>query len=123
MTMSPLDRPPGLDALFDLTFTRFVTISVVRIIYLLGMLLLAVLWLIMVVAGFMQGVLAGLVGIIVATIIAAIYLLMMRVWLEVIVVLFRIGENTTAMARSMGVGPPTGGFPVMPTQPMPSAPV
>jgi hypothetical protein len=68
-------------------------------------------------------VLAGLVGIIVATIIAAIYLLMMRVWLEVIVVLFRIGENTTAMARSMGVGPPTGGFPVMPTQPMPSAPV
>jgi hypothetical protein len=55
MTMSPLDRPPGLDALFDLTFTRFVTISVVRIIYLLGMLLLAVLWLIMVVAGFMQG--------------------------------------------------------------------
>jgi hypothetical protein len=35
-----------------------------------------------------------------------------------VVVLFRIGENTSAMARHMGAGLPTGGFPVMPAAPV-----
>jgi hypothetical protein len=113
----PYQPSPGLDALFDLSFTRFLTVSVIKVIYLLGILMLCIIWLMVVIAGFSQGFLPGIGAIIVASIIWVIQLLFLRVWLELIVVIFRIGENTSAMARSMGASPPTGGFPVMPVAP------
>jgi hypothetical protein len=113
----PYQPGPGLDALFDLTFTRFLTVSVIKVIYLLGILALCILWLFMVIAGFAQGFGIGLAAIVVASIAWVIWLLLLRVQLELIVVIFRIGENTSAMAHSMGGGPPTGGFPVTPVPP------
>jgi hypothetical protein len=117
MSQPDFDRPPGLEALFDLSFTRFLTIGVVRIIYILGILLLVLGWLVAVIGGFVNGFGTGLLALIFATIVILLELLFLRVWLELIVVLFRIGENTSAMARGMGVSPPTGGFPVTATAP------
>src|SRR4051812_20838492 len=117
MTQQSFEPTPSVGALFDLSFTRFITVSVIKIIYILGMLLLGLMWIGIVITAFSNGFLSGLVGIVVATIVAVIYLLMMRVWLELIVVLFRIGENTSAIAQSMGASNPTGGFPVMPAAP------
>ena len=117
----PFDRPPGLEALFDLSFTRFITVSFIKIIYLLGILLLCIGWLGIVITGFANGFVTGLGAIIIGGLIFLVYLLFLRVWLELIVVIFRIGENTSAMARSMGAGGdrPTGGFPVTPVVPAP----
>ena len=113
--MSQSSPAPTADfsALFDLSFTRFLTIGVIRIIYLLGMVLLGLGWLGLVIAAFSQGFFGGLLGIVIASIIAVVYLLVLRVWLELIVVLFRIGENTSQIASALGgAGPATGGFPV-----------
>jgi hypothetical protein len=102
-----------LTALFDLSFTKFLTIGVVKIIYLLGMVGLALVWFGIVVSGFSQSLVAGLFAIVIATLVALIYLLILRVWLELVVVLFRIGDNTSAIAAAIGGSvPPTGGFPV-----------
>ena len=100
---SSFDSPPGMGALFDLSFTRFLTVSVIKVIYILGIVLLALGWLIFVIGGFSQGFMYGVLGIIFGTILALIELLFLRVWLELIVVIFRIGENTSAMARATGV--------------------
>lgn len=109
----------GFDALFDLSFTRFITISMIKIIYILAMVVLGLSWLGIVIGGLTQGFLPFLVALVVATIGAVLYLLLVRVWLELIVVVFRIGENTSIMAgRSMG--PETPGFPVAAVAPPPA---
>lgn len=118
MMQSTTSEPSAdFSALFDLTFTRFLTVGVIKIIYLLGIVLMAVAWLAMVITGFSISFLGGLGAIIVATIVMVGYLLMLRVWLELIVVLFRIGQNTAHIAANTGGGPATGGFPVTPTAP------
>src|SRR3954469_2709147 len=121
--MTQMDAPPTASALFDLSFTRFLTISVIKFIYILGMVGIAIGYLGIIIAGFANGGFGGgLVAIIVGAILALIYLLMLRVWLELIVVIFRIGESTSAIARSLGASSPTGGFPVTPMSPMPMSP-
>ena len=42
--------------------------------------------------------------------------LFLRIWLEIIIVIFRIAENTTIIAQSTG-NLSTGGFPVTPIPP------
>ncbi len=116
-----INNLPGISALFDLSFTRFITISVVKVIYVLGIALLGLLYLIAVLhALFSSGFFAGLVTLVVGLLVLIVYLLMMRVYLELIVVIFRIGENTTAMRNALAGQPPTGGFPV---SPLPSQPL
>ena len=111
-----MQQPPmsnaGLEALADLSFTRFLTISTVKVIYVLSIVGLALGWLAFVIAGFSQGrLIGGIVAMIVGTLLAALYLLIIRVSLELVVVIFRIGENT---ARLTSQNAPTGGFPVGP---------
>ncbi len=113
------DRPPGLGALFDLSFTRFLTVSVIKVIYILGIVLIALGWLGFVIAGFDIGFGYGVSAIIFGVIASVLNLLFLRVSLELIVVIFRIGENTSALARNAGASGPTGGFPVMPAAPRP----
>jgi hypothetical protein len=113
------EQSPGMSALFDLSFTRFVTIGVVKIVYILGMVVLAILLLLMLIGAFSQGVGMGLLALIVLPIVGFLELLFLRIWLEIIVCMFRIAQNTTVMANAM-VPPATGGFPVGPTdQPNP----
>ena len=95
MSQTQFDRTAGVGALFDLSFTRFITISMIKVIYVLAMVLLGLGWLAFVIAGFSQGVVQGLGMMIIATIAAFLYLLWIRVALELVVVIFRIGENTS----------------------------
>ena len=122
MTQS-FSRPVGLSGLFDLSFTRFITIGFIRSIYILGMVMIALSWagfnLTVLVGAFnsrntFQGLLLFVFMLLLSTIFAVLYLVMFRVGLEVIVVIFRIGDNTSAIAAAQGATPPTGGFPVMP---------
>jgi hypothetical protein len=97
----------GIDALFDLSFQRFITLSVIKVLYLLGLALIALMWLIVVIGGFGQGFMAGLVALVVGSLAALLYVIFYRVWLELIVVLFRIGENTSKLVEAAG-RPPAG---------------
>jgi hypothetical protein len=124
MTHYEPSEPVTIGALFDLSFTRFITPSVIKVIYLLGMLMLALLWIVGIVISLTQGFVAFLGMLVVGTILLFIYLLMMRVWLELIAVIFRIGDNAKAIASSLGATPPTGGFPITtPTNNPPGNPI
>jgi hypothetical protein len=90
----------GLGALFDFSFTRFITLSIIKILYILGIVLIALGWLAIVISGLSQGFGPGLVALIIGTLAALVYLIFFRISLELIVVIFRIGENTTKIAAS-----------------------
>jgi hypothetical protein len=89
----------GIGAIFDFSFKRFITLSVMKVLFGLGLALIALSWLILVIGGFLQGILAGLLGLVVITIMAVVYVIFFRVWLELIVVIFRIGENTSILVE------------------------
>ncbi len=96
--------------LFDFSFSRFVTLRVIRVLYALAVLAAAVAALVTLGACSRGGVGGVLVGLILAVVVFFVYVLIARVWLEVIAVLFRIAENTTVLAekarRERGEGEP-----------------
>src|SRR4051812_50084255 len=101
--MTQMDAPPTASALFDLSFTRFLTISVIKFIYILGMVGIAIGYLGIIIAGFANGGFGGgLVAPLVRAVVALFYLLILPLWLGVVVGVFRLGERTTAAARSPG---------------------
>jgi uncharacterized membrane protein len=92
------------DALMDFSFKKFITIRVVKLLYILMIALIALEWLIGVVAGFNLGGFGGGLGaMITMTLMAVIQLIFARILLELIVVIFRIGENTSEIAASKRV--------------------
>ncbi len=94
--------------LLDFGFSRFITLSVVKVLYLLGLALIALTWLIMVISAFTNSAGMGLATLVIGSVAAVIYAVLWRVGLELIVVIFRIGENTSKMVAVMAqpsVGP------------------
>lgn len=88
----------SLSALMDLSFSRFVTMSVIKILYVLAIILAAIFALIMVITAFVQSILGGLIALVISPIVFIIYVLLARVWLEIIMVIFRIEKNTREVA-------------------------
>jgi hypothetical protein len=102
----------GPAALFDFSFRTFITLGIIKALYILGMVLIALAWLIVVIGAFVADFWAGLGVLITYTLIAIIQLIFLRVWLEMIVVFFRIGENTSILvqgqtATATNVAPPS----------------
>jgi Domain of unknown function (DUF4282) len=86
-------------SLFDLSFTSLVTTKIIKALYLLSMLLIGLAALAFVIAAFHQSSTAGLfVLVVVAPIVSLLYLIYARVVLELVIVLFRIMENTGELA-------------------------
>jgi hypothetical protein len=106
MTQDPISfrglvEPGTFEALADLSFTKFVTIRIVKLLYLMLLVLIGLLWLIGVIAIAGQvGVLTfgGFLSIVALTLLVLIKVIGARIGLELIVVLFRIGENTSITA-------------------------
>jgi uncharacterized membrane protein YgcG len=108
MDTRPTQTDAGLEALFDFSFRRFLTLNVMKVLYVLGLVLIALGWLIAVITGCLQGGLQGIMTFALVSIIAMIYVIFLRVWLELIVVIFRIGENVGEIARGASAGAGTG---------------
>ena len=97
-TIPPPSATPGatgfLGALFDFSFTSFVTTKLIKTLYALGVIIAGFAALMLVIAGFTKGVLAGLlVLIIVAPLVFFLYVIYWRVVMELIIVIFRAAEN------------------------------
>lgn len=95
-------------SLFDLSFHRFVTARLIPILYSLGALLAALFALAVAARGFSVGFIAGIWALIVAAVSFAFYLMCLRVALEVLIVVFRIEENTRGLAPETTGGPNRG---------------
>ncbi len=100
----------NLKALFDLSFTRFVTPSIAKIVYVLIMAVIALTYLVAVVASFRANAALGLfVLIILGPIVAILYLVLARVMLESLIATIRTAENTGELVRLSGGGQPHAG--------------
>ena len=86
-------------ALFDFSFSRFITPKVVGLLYVLVMLFAGVILLGIISSGFNNGFLSGLGSLIVAPIVALTYLLFARLSLEALVAGIKTAENTSEMKQ------------------------
>ncbi|MCK4545753.1 DUF4282 domain-containing protein [candidate division WOR-3 bacterium] len=80
--------------LFDFSFTEFITTKIIKFIYILGMIVTGLATIGIIISGFSQSVVIGIVALIFSPLIFIIYVIILRVWLEIIIVIFRISENT-----------------------------
>lgn len=88
-----------LSGLLDLSFTEFITLKIIKWLYIAAILGVGLLGLFMVLAGFGEGFLMGLGWLIVVALLAVMAITVIRVWLEAVVVFFRIADNTTELAE------------------------
>lgn len=86
-------------ALFDLSFSEFITTRLIKILYVLLLVVIGIAYLVAIIGGFADSFLQGLLVIIIGAFVAVIYVIMARVWMELIIVLFRIAENTTELVK------------------------
>jgi len=92
----------GFKDIFDLTFSTYVTPTVVRVIYILVIVFGALWWVALVIASLFQNPGAVLAALILGGIAFVIGVLMWRVFLELVMVIFSIKDNTERMAEGSG---------------------
>lgn len=98
----------GLGALLDFGFTRFITLSVIKIVYIVGLVLIVLSWIFLVIGALISGKILAAIGVLVVGAVGAvIYAIFFRIYLELIVVIFRIGENTSKLVELRGGTPAT----------------
>lgn len=100
-------------ALFDFSFTSFITLKFLKVIYAIIVCVVLLAGLVFLVAGLSQGGGTAVASIIFAPLFTLLYLVFTRISMEVIAIFFRIGENTTIMAANLtgqAPPPPTPGY-------------
>lgn len=88
-----------LASLFDMSFSDFVTIRIIKLLYTVGIVLAGITGLIFIVSGFVNGIGTGILFLLLSPFVVMIYILMTRIWLELIIVVFRIAENTSQLVK------------------------
>lgn len=126
MASSQLENRGIVASLFDLDFTTFITLRFLKIIYVIVLIAIAAVSLVLFLALASQGVGRAVLGLVVVPVAALLYLVLARVYLELIALLFRIAENTTRIAEVLAGpagqqlrGPQHGGPPPPYGQPQP----
>jgi hypothetical protein len=91
-------------ALFDMSFSEFVTTKLIKLLYIILLLLIAIALVVAEISGLVTlfrhgGFLQGLLMIVIAPLGALLYVIVARMWMEIVIVLFRIAENTTDLVQ------------------------
>lgn len=90
----------GLGGLFDLSFEKFITPSVVKIVYILVIVMAGLFWLFAMIAGLSANGLAGFIGgLLFGGLGFIVMILVYRIFLELTMILFRIHDNTDKIAN------------------------
>jgi uncharacterized membrane protein len=90
----------------DTRFDSLITPSLVRFVYVIAMILIALGMLALIIAGFAESAGSGIVLLIIAPLLGLFYLIVTRLWLELVVVLFKIrdaAEEVAVNSRRPGV--------------------
>lgn len=88
-----------VNSLFDLSFKEMITTRIIRVLYMIGIGIAAVIALGFIVKSFGSSFFLGLLVLVLSPVIFLLYVIFFRVWTEIILVLFRIAENTEKMAQ------------------------
>ncbi len=94
-----VDAKSGLTLLFDLSFSEFVTTKLIKILFLIGIGLAGIGSIGLIVSGFVAGVGWGLLFLILSPVVFMLLVLLSRISCELILVLFRVAENTSKIAN------------------------
>jgi hypothetical protein len=89
----PAPASSFLGALFDFGFNTFATPVVIKVLYVLGLIGIALGYVIAVIAGFSQDVLTGLAFLVGGGLVALFYLILFRVFLEFYYAVVRMSED------------------------------
>lgn len=86
-----------LGSLFDFTFDNFVAPKLIKFLYIVGVVLLTLLAMFYMVMGFVlmveESAIIGLLVIVVCPVAWFVYVMLTRVWLELMIVIFKISED------------------------------
>ena len=85
--------------MFDLSFTHFITTRLIKIIYLICIVLAVISGMAMLVFGISHGIWAGILAFILAPLAVVLEIMIVRVFLEIVVVLFRIAEDINKISK------------------------
>ena len=88
-----------IGALFDLSFTSFITTKLIRVLYILCIIGGGLSALGMIGSGFVAGATSGLISIIVAPLVFLAVVIFARVYLELVIVIFRGAEHLAEIAK------------------------
>lgn len=104
----PMDWAGAFNGLFDFGFSEFITAKVIRILYILGMVLIGLLTLgnlVSSIATMASGLSAftGVLWFLLTPVIAVVATILLRVGLELLIVVFRISDDLSALRRRNGV--------------------
>ena len=86
------------DALKDTSFNEFVTLKLIKFIYIIGLAAIAIGVVLTVLGALSQGFLIAVGALVLGSIGALFAVLMLRVYLEIMVVVFRVAANTAKIA-------------------------
>lgn len=106
---------PGLEAkgffasLIDFRFTSFVTLKFLKLIYTILVALIMLVGLFFLITGLSRGGSEAVLWLVLVPMVTLLYLIFARIYMEIIALFFRIGENTTMIARSLSGGGAAGG--------------
>jgi hypothetical protein len=103
MTSNQQSSDPAFWAgLFDFSFTRFITLKFIRVIYIILVAMIGLFGLLLFVLSLAtnNGAAGVFVALIVVPLFTLFWIIVVRLTLEGIVVIFRIGENTTRIANA-----------------------
>jgi hypothetical protein len=84
--------------LMDLSFSEFITTKIVKLLYILGIILVGLSSAVYIVGSFTRGFAAGIISLIIGPIMFTVGVIWTRVWLELIIVIFRIAGHTAKIA-------------------------
>ena len=80
-------------ALFDFSFSAFITTKIIKLLYGLAMIGAGIAALAIILGGFSNGVGSGLGALILAPILFLVYVSLARIWFELVIVIFRVAEH------------------------------
>ena len=96
-----MEQPSSfLNALFDFSFTEFVTTKLIKVLFGLGIFFAAISALSFLVGGFTDSFGKGLLFLILSPLVFIVITILVRVYLEVVIVLFRIAEHVSIIAKA-----------------------
>ena len=88
-----------LGALFDFSFTSFITSKLIKVLYGIAIAIFGLIGLYFLVAGLRAGAAPGVAALILVPLLYLFFVMYTRVVLEVLIVVFRIAEHTAEIAR------------------------
>ncbi|MDZ7860585.1 MAG: DUF4282 domain-containing protein [Candidatus Krumholzibacteriota bacterium] len=86
-------------SLFDLSFSEFVTTKIIKFLFIIAVIASAIGAIAVIAGGFAKSIALGILMLVLSPVIFLIYVIIARIYLEIVIVIFRIAENTGMLVK------------------------